>query len=130
MIHTVKGFGVVNKAETDVFLELLCFFDDPTDVDNLISGSSAFCIIFGSESSGIAYDILKDNLDDCYRIPTTDKIRSLNLSNCAAIMLFLASEQLNDSSVLSFDEPDSMKGKFFIENVNLDEVASNNKEIK
>ena len=40
--HTVKGFGIVNKAEIDVFLELSCFFDDPVDVDNLISGSSAF----------------------------------------------------------------------------------------
>ena len=42
MIHTVRGFGIVNKAESDVFLELSCFFDDPTDVGNLISGSSAF----------------------------------------------------------------------------------------
>ena len=42
VIHTVKSFGVVNKAEVDVFLELSCFFDDPTDVVNLISGSSAF----------------------------------------------------------------------------------------
>ena len=42
MIHTVKGFGIVNKAEVDVFLELSCFFDDPADVGNLISGSSAF----------------------------------------------------------------------------------------
>ena len=42
MIHTVKGFGIVNKAEIDVFLELSCFFDNPTDVGNLISGSSAF----------------------------------------------------------------------------------------
>ena len=42
VIHTVKGFGVVNKAEVDVFLEFSCFFDDPTDVSNLISGSSAF----------------------------------------------------------------------------------------
>ena len=42
MIHTVKGFGIVNKAEIDVFLELSCFFDDPEDVGNLISGSSAF----------------------------------------------------------------------------------------
>ena len=42
VIHTVKGFGVVNKAEIDVFLELSCFFDDPADVGNLISGSSAF----------------------------------------------------------------------------------------
>ena len=42
MIHTVKGFGVVNKAEIDVFLELSCFFHDPADVGNLISDSSAF----------------------------------------------------------------------------------------
>ena len=42
VIHTVKGFGIVNKAEIDVFLELSCFFDDPIDVGNLISGSSAF----------------------------------------------------------------------------------------
>ena len=41
MMHTVKGFGIVNKAEVDVFLELSCFFDDPADVGNLISGSSA-----------------------------------------------------------------------------------------
>jgi len=40
--HTVKGFGSVNKAKVDAFLELSCFFDDPTDVGNLISGSSAF----------------------------------------------------------------------------------------
>ena len=46
VIHTVKGFGIVNKAEVDVFLEFSCFFDDPVDVGNLISGSSAF-----SESS-------------------------------------------------------------------------------
>ena len=42
VIHTVKGFGTVNKAKIDVFLELSCFFDDPTDVGNFISGSSAF----------------------------------------------------------------------------------------
>ena len=42
MIHRVKGFGIVNKAEIDVFLELSCFFDDSVDVGNLISGSSAF----------------------------------------------------------------------------------------
>ena len=42
MIHTVKGFGIVNKAEVDVFLELSCFFDDPADVGNLTSHSSAF----------------------------------------------------------------------------------------
>ena len=42
VIHTVKGFGIVNKAEVDVFLEISCFFDDPVDVGSLISGSSAF----------------------------------------------------------------------------------------
>ena len=42
VIHTVKGFGIVNNAEVDVFLELSCFFDDPADVGNLICGSSAF----------------------------------------------------------------------------------------
>ena len=42
VIHTVKGFGIVNKAEIDVFLELSCLFHDPADVGNLISGSSAF----------------------------------------------------------------------------------------
>ena len=41
VIHTVKGFGIVSKAEIDVFLELSCFFDDPADVGNLISGSTA-----------------------------------------------------------------------------------------
>ena len=42
VIHTVKGFGIVNKAEVDVFLQLSCYFNDLTDVDNLISGSFAF----------------------------------------------------------------------------------------
>ena len=43
MGHKIKGFSIVNKAEVDIFLELSCFFDDLTDVGNLISGSSAFC---------------------------------------------------------------------------------------
>ena len=42
VVHTVKGFGIVNQAEVDVFLELSCFFHDPVDVGNFISGSSAF----------------------------------------------------------------------------------------
>ena len=42
VIHTVKGFGIINKAEIDVFLELSCFFSDPVDVVNLTSGSSTF----------------------------------------------------------------------------------------
>ena len=42
LVHTVKGFDIVNKAEVEIFLELSCFFDDPKDVGNLISGSSVF----------------------------------------------------------------------------------------
>ena len=51
VIHTVKGFGIVNKAEIDVFLELSCFFDDPADVGNLISGSSAHLEVHGSRTA-------------------------------------------------------------------------------
>ena len=60
VIHMVKGFGMVNKAEVDVFLELSCFFDDATDVGNLISASSAF-----SKSS---LNIWKLTVMDCKEI--------------------------------------------------------------
>ncbi|MCR4660884.1 MAG: tRNA (cytidine(34)-2'-O)-methyltransferase [Clostridia bacterium] len=85
-------------------------------------------LAFGAESTGIAYDILKDNLDDCYRIPITDKIRSLNLSNCAAIMLFLASEQVNSEGVTFSNEPESMKGKDFLENVDISKLDTFHKD--
>ena len=42
MVHTIKGFGIVNKAEVNIFMEFSCFFSDPADVGNLISGSSSF----------------------------------------------------------------------------------------
>ena len=69
VIHTVKGFGIVNKAEVDVFLELSRFFDDPSDVGNLISGSSAF-----SKSSLYIWNIMArvllkpglENLEHCF----------------------------------------------------------------
>ena len=54
MTHTAKAFGIVNKAEIDVFLELFCFFHDPADVGNLISGSSAWLEHQGFHSSHIA----------------------------------------------------------------------------
>ena len=59
VIHTVKGFGIVNKAEIDVFLELSCFFQDPVDVGNLISGSSAF-----SKTSFMVHILLKPGLEN------------------------------------------------------------------
>ena len=48
VIHTVKGFGIVNITEIDVFLELTCLFNNPADVDNLISGSPAFCMMYSA----------------------------------------------------------------------------------
>ena len=65
VIHTVKGFGIVNKAEIDVFLDLSSFFHDPVDVGNLISGSSAF-----SKSSSNIWKftvdvLLKPSLENC-----------------------------------------------------------------
>ena len=99
----------------------------PSSIDFKSVGDENIYLVFGSESSGIAYDILKDNLDDCYRIPTTDKVRSLNLSNCAAIMMFLASESLNKDIVIDH-EPDNMKGENFIDDINISELDSKHRE--
>lgn len=73
--------------------------------------------MFGRESTGIPYDILHNNLDMCFRIPTTDNVRSLNLSNCVAIILYEASEKLNFEGLLKH-EPEKFKGEFFIDNFN------------
>ena len=99
----------------------------PSTLD-FTKGEGDIYLIFGAESTGIAYDILKDNLDDCYRIPTTDKIRSLNLSNCAAIMMFLASEQVNPTDIVIGHEPDTMKGENFIDNIDVDDLDDKHKE--
>ena len=64
MIHTVKGFGVVNKAEVDVFLELSCFFNDPMDVGNLISGSSAFSKSSSNLWKFVFHTLLKPGLEN------------------------------------------------------------------
>ena len=64
VIHTVKGFGVVNKAEVDDFLEFPCFFDDPTDVGNLTSGSSAFSKSSLNISKVTVHIVLKPGLEN------------------------------------------------------------------
>ena len=65
VIYTVKAFGIVNKAEIDVFLELSCFFDDPADVDNLISGSSAFSKTSLNTWKFMVHVLLKPGLENC-----------------------------------------------------------------
>ena len=64
LIHTVKGFGVVNKAEGDVFLELSCFFYDPVDIGNLISGSSVFSKSSLDIWKFLIHILLKPNLNN------------------------------------------------------------------
>ena len=64
VIYTVKGFGIINKAEVDVFLEFPCFFYDPTDVGNLISGSSAFSKSNLYICKFLVYVLLKPSLKD------------------------------------------------------------------
>jgi len=64
VIHTVKGFGIVNKAEIDVFLELSCFFDDPVDVGNLISGSSTFSKTILNIRKSTVHVLLKPGLEN------------------------------------------------------------------
>ena len=64
VIHTVKGFGIVNKAEIDVFLELSWFFHDPVDVDKLISGSSAFSKISMNIWKFMVHVLLKPGLEN------------------------------------------------------------------
>ena len=64
VVHTVKGFGIVNKAEIDVFLELSCFFDDPEDVGNLISDSSAFSKTSLNIGKFMVHILLKPGLEN------------------------------------------------------------------
>ena len=64
VIHIVKGFGTVNKAEVDAFLELSCFFDDPVDAGNLISGSSAFSKTSLNIWKSMVHVLLKPGLEN------------------------------------------------------------------
>ena len=64
MIYTVKGFGIVNKAEVDIFMEVSCFFDDPADVGNLISGSSAFSKSSLNIWKFMVHELLKPGLEN------------------------------------------------------------------
>ena len=89
VIHTVEGFGIVNKAEVDVFLELSCFFKDPADVGNLISGSSAF-----SKSSLYIWKfsvqvLVKLNLKDFPQFVVIHTVKGFGIVNKAEINVFL-----------------------------------------
>ena len=82
VIHTVKGFGIVNKAEIDVFLELSCFFNGPADVGNLISGSSAFSKSSLNIWKFSVHILLKpglENYQSLKRLRVSKKVQALGL---------------------------------------------------
>ncbi len=82
----------------------------PDQMDFSNQGNKDIYMIFGSESSGIPKEILKDQLDHCLRLPMTDKVRSLNLSNTVAILAYEILRQQNYNDLWKH-EPDSLKGK-------------------
>ena len=103
-IQTVKGFGVVNKAEIDVFLECSCFFNDPTDVGNLISGSSAFSKSSLNIWKFSVHVLLKPGLENFqhYFASVWDECLSSSLSilwYCLSLGLELNSESANMNSL-------------------------------
>ena len=85
VIHTVKGFGRVNKAELDVFLEVSCFLDDPADVGNLISGSSAFSKTSLNIWNVTVHVLLKPGLENFKHYFTS----VWDECNCAVVWAFL-----------------------------------------
>ena len=78
VIHTVKRFGIVNKAEIDIFLELSCFFDDLSDVGNLISGSSAFSKTSLNIWKVTVHVLLKPSLENFEHTPIQNKTLKKN----------------------------------------------------
>jgi tRNA (cytidine/uridine-2'-O-)-methyltransferase len=78
-----------------------------------VYGNKNIYLIFGRESTGIPYDILRENFDNCFRLPTNDLIRSLNLSNCVCVSVFEVLRQL-DYPDLEKMEPNTLKGNHFI----------------
>ena len=91
-IHTIKGFGMINKTEADVFLEFFCFFDDPKDVGNLISGSSAFPKYILNNWKFSVHVLLKpcsENFQHCFAGVWDE-------CNCAVIWTFFGSTLLWD----------------------------------
>ncbi len=103
----------LSKNKGDFYILTRYGHQSPAKID-FNSAKNDVYLIFGKESTGLPYSFIKSHLDSSYRIPTTDKVRSLNLSNCVAIMLFLASSQIPDKELIGH-EPDSLKGEFFID---------------
>ena len=101
VIHTVKGFGMVNKSERDVFLELSCFFHDPVNVGNLISGSSAFTKTSLNIRNFTVHVLLKPGLENFEHYFTS----MWDECNCAAVWAFFGISFLWDWNENTFCSP-------------------------
>ena len=101
VIHTVKGFGIVNKAEINVFLELSCFFNDPVDVGNLISGSSAFSKSSLNIWKFLVHILLKPGLENFKHYFTS----MWEEYNCAIVWVFFGIAFLWDWNENTFSSP-------------------------
>ena len=104
MIHTVKGFGIVNKAEIDVFVELSCFFHDPADVGNLISGSSAFSKTSLNIRKFMVHILLKPGVENFEHYFTS----VWDECNCAVVWAFFGIAFLwdwNERVTIAYSDP-------------------------
>lgn len=122
-----SGVNYIDKCDYQVYENVDEFFEKnkgtfyfltryghkPHSEFNYSDSNENIFFVFGKESTGIPVEILKDHLDSCIRLPMTDNVRALNLSNSVAIMTYEALRQQNYNNLL-FDEPH--KGKDFIEN--------------
>lgn len=105
----IDDFYSKNKGE---YYYLTRYGHKPHTDANYSDVNENIYLFFGKESTGIPKELLKANLNRCFRIPTTDKVRSLNLSNCVALVLYEVLRQQNYPNLL-FDEPH--KSKTFLE---------------
>ena len=120
VIHTVKGFGIVNKAEIDVFLQFSCFLDDPADVGNLISDSSAFSKSSLNIWNFSVYILLKPDLEnfEYYFTSMWDEC------NCDAVWAFFGIAFLWDwNESWPFPVLSPYKGRYFVHQILLNKAA-------
>lgn len=115
-IHTYPGFSAFEKMNPGVYYFLTRYGKQPPSAVKYKAHNEDIYLIFGKESTGIPYDLLKDNIEYCFRIPMSEHARSLNLSNSVSIVLYEVMRQL-DYPGLSFCEV--QKGENFLESYDL-----------
>lgn len=109
---TYPNWKAFTDANQGLMVYLTRYGTKPPDQADFTVDEDVY-LVFGAESSGIPKGILKDSLEDCYRLPMTDKVRSLNLSNTVAIVAYEVLRQQGYPGLFNH-EPDSMKGRDYL----------------